>query len=234
MEQNLQRNIVWFFLFIVMVTFVGFFPTYLITAPKFEGFKSAHHFHGLMALSWILLLVIQPYLIRSKKFALHKKVGKISYLLMPLLLLSLFLVAKAGYERGLVNLTQKETLAGLVSGLPDIIYLGFLYTMAMVYRKNAGIHMRFMACTGFMMLGPGLGRLLIIFFGLPVHGAIITIVLIISILPLIWLIFDIRNKKPIFPLVSYLIISIVTVFIIANSNSAWWQTFAGWFSNNFF
>ncbi len=90
MEQKLQRNIVWFFSLLLLTSFLGFYPTYLVKAPTFEGFKTAHHFHGLMALLWILLLIVQPLLIRLKKNALHKQVGKLSYVIMPLLMRSCF------------------------------------------------------------------------------------------------------------------------------------------------
>ncbi|MBK8388976.1 MAG: hypothetical protein IPL23_06640 [Saprospiraceae bacterium] len=65
----------------------------------------------------------------------------------------------------------------------------------MIYRKQVSIHMRFMACTGFMMLGPGLGRMMVVAFGMPVPVVIVTIVALTALLPLTWLIFDIKTKN---------------------------------------
>ena len=234
MEQKLQRNIVWFFSLLLLTSFLGFYPTYLVKAPTFEGFKTAHHFHGLMALLWILLLIVQPLLIRLKKNALHKQVGKLSYVIMPLLMVSLFFVAKASYEAALIAKGRETALAGMTNGIPDLIYLGFFFTMAMIYRKQVSIHMRFMACTGFMMLGPGLGRMMVVAFGMPVPVVIVTIVALTALLPLTWLIFDIKNKKPLFPLISYLVITVMVIITGSSGQDPWWQSIAGWISETLF
>ena len=43
------------------------------------------HTHGVTLILWCLMLISQAYLIRAKKYSLHKQIGKFSYVLVPLL-----------------------------------------------------------------------------------------------------------------------------------------------------
>ena len=46
---------------------VAFHPSYLHYFPKFPKFSWVHHVHGALMVSWMLMLIIQPYLILKKK-----------------------------------------------------------------------------------------------------------------------------------------------------------------------
>lgn len=234
MEKTLQNRIGYFFIGLLIITFLGFYPTYLVKFPRFEGFTSAHHFHGLMALLWILMLIVQPFLIRAKRYSLHRQVGKAAYVIMPLLMLSLFLVARAGYYRNIQVISEADTLAGLTNGIPDLVFLGILFSLGMIYRKNTAYHLRFLASTGLMMLGPGLGRLLIVATGLPVPFAIATLVLLTTGTGLVWLIVDIRQKRSPFPMGTFVGIGVIAFVLAANNHSAWWQGFAKWIATHLF
>ncbi len=234
MEKALQNRVGYFFIAILIITTLGFYPTYLVKFPTFKGLTSAHHVHGFLGILWIGMLITQAFLIRAKKYALHRFIGKTSYVVMPLLLFSLFLVARAGYYRNIRVMSETETLAGMTNGIPDILFLGTLFTLAMVYRKKKAWHLRFMTSTGLMILGPGLGRFLIVFCGLPIPIAIPFIVLMTTGVALTWMIVDIRNKKSAFPMGVFVAIGFAAFGIGASNHSAWWQGFARWFAAVFF
>jgi hypothetical protein len=44
------------------------------------------HVHAIMLSLWILVLIIQPILIRKKKLAVHRLIGKFTYVLFPLMI----------------------------------------------------------------------------------------------------------------------------------------------------
>ena len=71
---------------------IGFHPTYLQYFPKFEQFNCLHHTHGAIMVSWMIILVLQPYLILKGKYRIHRIIGKISYIIAPLMIVSMFLV----------------------------------------------------------------------------------------------------------------------------------------------
>ncbi len=79
----------YFFLLLIPLTIAGFYKTYIIQFPNFkENITYFIHVHAFIALAWIGILIVQPFLIVNKKFSLHRKVGKISYIVFPLLVLS--------------------------------------------------------------------------------------------------------------------------------------------------
>ncbi|MCF2502024.1 hypothetical protein L0663_01425 [Dyadobacter sp. CY107] len=234
MEKSLQNRVLYLFVGIFIITTLGFYPTYLSKFPSFEGLTTAHHFHAFIATLWIIMLITQSFLIRAKQYTLHRLIGKSSYVVMPLLLFSLFLVSRAGYYRNIKVISEADTLAALTNGLPDILFLGTLFTLGMVYRKNPSWHLRFLTSTGLMILGPGLGRFLIVFCGLPFMIAIPVLTFLTTGVALIWMILDIRQKKSAIPMAVFVGMGILAFVIGASNRSAWWQGFAGWVAAHWF
>jgi hypothetical protein len=234
MSTALNNRLIYFSVFILIITILGFYKTYLIKFPSFEGFTNAHHIHGALALTWILMLIVQPMLIQRKRLDWHRIVGKVSYITMPLMILSFFFVAKAGYERNSKIMPEADALAELANGIPDIFVMSAFYALAIYFKKNTAFHLRFMSATGLMVLGPGLGRLLIVGIGLPFPIVILTIISSTSGVGLVWMILDIKNKKSAFPMGAFVATGILVAFININNHAAWWQNFASWWVNNLF
>ena len=233
-SSGIITRLIYFFIFLLLITLAGFYKTYLIKFPSFEGFSLAHHFHGAMMLTWILILIAQPVFIRTRNFRLHRIVGKASYFVFPLLALSLFLVARAGYLRNITTVGETEALAGMTTGIPDMFYLSILYGLGIYYKKKTSFHIRFFAAIGLMIMGPGLGRFLIVFCGLPPMIAIPSMVAVTALWTLVWMIADIIKKRSAFPMGVFLSIIAITFLIIPNSHSAWWQAFAKWIAFHLF
>lgn len=234
-EKNLQNNVVFFFIGVFIMSIIGFYPTYFAHFPAFKGFSWVHHFHGFIASVWIVMLITQAFLIRTKNYNLHRKVGKASYFIMPVLLFSFFLVARAMYIKNIeVNhLSEADALAALSrTGLPDIVYLGILYSLAIIYKRKTSWHMRFFTCTGLMVLGPGLGRFLFTHLKPEVAGPILGITFLG--IPVIWMITDLVRKKSPVPLLIFIAISLTAATMGNSGHSAWWQAFAGWVAKNLF
>jgi hypothetical protein len=229
MEKSLQNRILYFFVAIFIITNLGFYKTYLIHFPKFEGFAWVYHVHGMLAMAWILMLIAQAYLIRAEKYNLHRLVGKLSYIVMPLFLASLFFVAKETYLKNIKTQPQADVLANMTNGgTIDIFFIGLIFVLAMVYKKNVGYHLRFMISTGLIILMPGLGRFIFVFCGIPFPFALIPMIFCGVGVGIIWLIIDIRNKKSAFPMGIFLLINFIMNAIGIGSHSAWWQGFAKW------
>jgi hypothetical protein len=235
MEKSLQNYIGFFFIAILVITLLGFYPSYFAHFPAFEGFTWAFHFHAFVATLWIVMLITQAFLIRAKRHDLHRKVAKASYIVIPLVLFSFYLMAKASYFKNInVNhLSEADALAGLSkSGLRDILYLAILYTLGILYKHRTPWHMRFFTCTGLMILGPGLGRFAFRHFSPEAAG--LTMAVFLLFIPIIWLIVDIIKKKSPVPLLVFIAISISAIFLEGNGHAAWWQATAKWIADNLF
>ena len=230
---GITDRLIYFFIFLLLISIGGFYKTYLVKFPNFDGFTWAHHFHGAVMLTWVLMLIAQPIFIRTKNFRLHSIVGKASYFVFPLLILSFFLVARAGYFRNIKTAGEVEALAGMTNGIADIFYISILYGLGIYYKKKTSYHLRFFACIGLMILGPGLGRFMIAVCDLPFIAVPIMIGMI-ALFTLGWMITDIINKRSAFPLAVFLAIIAITFIVVPNSHSAWWQAFAKWIALHLF
>jgi len=161
-----------FFFLILLVLTWGFYRTYLVFFPSFEGFTPVQHFHGAMMITWMAVLIVQPLLIRTGKLSIHRLVGRLTFIIAPLVVVSMFLITKFSYYKPVPPLSHQERLGGLSLQAFDIVQFVVFYCLAIVNRRNTYNHMRYMIGTGIMMIGPGLGRALIIYYHMPFSPAV--------------------------------------------------------------
>lgn len=157
--EKTYRNLGYFLLLLIPLTFLAFFKSYFVQFPNFEENITPYiHLHAFIASIWILMLIVQPLLIRSKKNALHKKIGKASYIVFPLLILS--------FVPQMLRIINSDSSLGLFFPLADSILLSTFYILAIVNRKDIARHMRYMIGTAIVFLGPTIGRIGPIVLGL--------------------------------------------------------------------
>lgn len=233
-ENTMQNNIVFLFIAIWLCAIIGFHFTYTIKFPKFNGFQWEQHFHGAMLMSWFGMLIIQPLLIRFNKRNTHRNLGKISYVLAPLVCYSVFLVSRMVYYREIKTRPIESVLAQLSIDIPTIFIFGLFFVLAMLNRKDAAVHMRYMIATSLLMLGPGLGRALTIFGGLPFPVAATIVIYISEIIAVLFLINDVRKGNNFKPFLTITIILILNQLCWTYQTASWWQSIASWFVTHTF
>lgn len=99
----------WFLVFIVLA-FAGFYTTYFTRI--FEPTPAIIHIHFVLMALWLAMLIAQPFLIKYKKLQLHRLLGKVSYILVPLVLITGFILTRNEYYRKIAKLSE-EALSGL-------------------------------------------------------------------------------------------------------------------------
>ena len=228
-ESTIQNNIVFLFIGIWLCAIVGFHKTYVIYFPQFKAFQWEQHFHGVMLMSWFFMLIIQPLLIRYKKNTIHRNLGKVSYLLAPLVCYSIFLVTRMLYNREITNRPEASVLGQLSLDIPTIFIFGLFFALAMINRKDSSVHMRYMIATSLLMIGPGLGRALIIFGGIPFPLSIHIVYSISEIIAVLFLVNDIRKANNIKPFLTITIILFINHLCWGFQDASWWQLIAKWF-----
>jgi hypothetical protein len=143
---------------LIVLAFIGFWPTYF--SKFFDGtanFNFYFHFHFAMASTWIALLILQPILIRNKKFSIHRRIGKLSFIILPLFFVSVVLLKHSN-----LGGQVKEGLgASLWLQLKDLVIMGTMFAIALVNKHNMQIHARAMIATGIVFIDPTLGRFII-------------------------------------------------------------------------
>ena len=232
--EKTYENVSYFVVIILAFVLWGFYRTYFGLFPSFQGITNLQHFHGFMLLSWFAMLIVQPFLIRYHKFELHRNLGKLSYVQVPLILLSIFLVTEGQFHRMAPLIPRAQNLGALALNLPTIAVFGTLYMLAMINRKNSAYHMRYMIATSFLMLGPGIGRAFIIYGHLPFPMAIDLSMMIEEALTVGFILYDFINKRPYKPYLITLLMLAGIHLLWAFRMSAPWQEFAGIFSGLLF
>ncbi len=161
---------------ISIIVHIGFGATYIKKFPLFQDYNWVHHIHGALMGAWVMLLVVQPFLIHLKKFATHRWLGKLSYAIAPFMIVSMFFIARYNYQTGITEKSAADVMAGQSITWMQIVMFVLFYSLAIYFRRNTFYHMRFMIGTAIIMLGPSMNRLIFSYFP---EVPVITILLIV-------------------------------------------------------
>lgn len=232
---NKYRNIGFLGLAILCILTWGFFRTYIQFFPGFQGFKALHHVHGIIMLLWVLLLIIQPFLISMKRYQLHRAVGKTSYVLAPLVVLSILMVSNYSYHKMLSENVPLPVAVGILAlNIPGAFAFAVFYTLAMMNRKQSDIHMRYMIGTGLLMIGPGLGRGLITYANVPFESGVSYSDEFVLLISFALLVYDIIKKKNTKPSVTIFLVLLVSHIFWLTKMGVVWQYIGGGFAKLFY
>lgn len=231
------KNIVYFFGVIILITFIGFYKKYFSLAPDFPGLKNIHHFHAIMLTIWLGILVIQPVLILNNRVHIHKMIGKLTYIIVPIAFVSMILAYHNQYHRFISEGRPEDFVLSFVfAPLTDAIPFVIIYLLAVLNRNQTSAHMRYMIATGIIIGGPGLGRIFMTWMGLNVFEAI-QIQFVIQLITFISLIVYDRVKKKTFRINPYTIAFIIWIIpnllIMFFPSTSVWQGFAKWLVTTF-
>ena len=77
------RNISLFILLVILGVQWGFYKPYSSQFPDFVDKSMVVHIHGALWMTWLVLLVVQPMLIRMGRADWHRRIGKLAWGLGP-------------------------------------------------------------------------------------------------------------------------------------------------------
>ena len=203
----------------------GFYQSYTSQFPTFANATTVIHIHGALLIMWLSLLVVQPMLIHFKKIKLHRSIGKVSYVLGPLIIISMFLVGKGSYWRGISVFPETDMLSVLVLDMRGLFSFAIFWALAMSYRKTPAAHMRYMIATGILAIGPGVGRGLMASFDFSLYAALSTTDLIDLVIIGVLLGVDLVRKNDFKPYLVVFSVLLVGKVLWQISYSDLWQNF---------
>jgi len=146
------RNTALFFSLILVFVFAAFFKTYFGLFPHFKDTTLLVHAHVAVLLLWFAMLIIQPILIGIRQIKLHRLVGKASYVLVPLVVISLVSMTRNQQMR-------EKDLAVFTIKIFDVSMYLLFYALAIIYKHKISWHTRFMILTAIPFLGASSARL---------------------------------------------------------------------------
>jgi hypothetical protein len=155
------RNSGYGFLFLFGLALIAFWPMYISRLPG-GGIDAHTHVHAIVMALWFGLLIVQPFLIKSGRLALHRRLGMLSLVLAPFIAISGAVMAHMALDRDAADLAQAAP--ALYLALAMTAWFSASYGLAMVYRKDPPVHARLMICTNLALIDPIVGRILPFYF----------------------------------------------------------------------
>lgn len=225
---NLSRSGPYFAIFF-LVALIAFWPSYLspATAPS----SVYTHLHALTSSLWMVLLIAQPLAIRTRRLALHRALGRTSYALAPLILVTILLLAHSRIT-GVSGEAYAIQTYILYLQMSLAILFGVSYALGVWTRRSVALHARFMVCTGLTLIDPVMIRVMFWIDPTP-EWNYQWFTFGLTDLVLVALIFLDRHSRAggaVFPLMLVAFVTLQVPALFELTNAAPWQQFARWFA----
>ena len=145
----------------LIVTIAGFWPSYFLLLT--DKIPLEFHFHAFTATTWLLLLIAQSVAIHSRNNALHKTMGKASFVLFPMLMFGFVSIINlsasryAAEESPFIMELGPAFGIGMVTALLAYLYL---FYNALKHRGNVKLHAGYLLATPVILFESPFGRVI--------------------------------------------------------------------------
>ena len=158
--------------------FLGFARTYYLKAIfQTPTFPLLFHIHGALFSGWMLLLVLQVFLVASGKTAWHRRVGWIGLsLVIPMLVTGSLVAVAAARGQGPISAAVRRgeltwvpvgiaPTEMLLNNLATMLLFGVFAAAGLAMRRRPDVHKRFMMLATIGLLPAAIGRAVITLLG---------------------------------------------------------------------
>jgi len=214
---------------LLALAILTFWPTYVSLPPAAN--HPYTHFHAAVATLWVLMLITQPLLIRSGRIRAHRALGKVSWVLAPVFIVAVLLLAHHRITTVPPDAYAMQTFI-LWLQLSLVAVFALSWGLAMATRHRMALHARFMVCTGLTLIDPVVIRLLLWIDRTPDWNywwftfGLTDLVLLL----LIWLDRRTSSGRWVFPVMLMVFLLAQTPALFQLTGQAWWQAFAAWYA----
>lgn len=212
-----------YFAALLVITLVAFWPTYLSQVSGASGYT---HLHAMTAATWMLMLVAQPLAILTRRLPLHRLVGRTSYIVAPLVVVSMVLLAHSKTPQ-----TESSEALGVYVPLSLAGLFALSYGLAILTRRRVALHARFMVCTSLTLIDPVFVRLLLWAYPHPrwPHQWWTFAITDAVFLALIWYERHARTGRMVFPVMLSVFVVAQVVLLFGFYQTPLWAAFVRWF-----
>lgn len=202
----------------------GFWPSYV---RRFGQADAVTHLHAALMLSWFAMLFVQPWLVRTRRMALHRQIGRLSYGLVPLLLVTCLWLSRIRMGAATPEGVGFQSFILYLAVAASAIFL-LSWALAIVHRRDTALHARYMVGTALTLIDPALARLLAT--TMPSLGPMITWVsygvLFVILGVLVWRDRGRHGQRAFVVLTAVFVLNFVLINVVPRT--AAWQDFARW------
>lgn len=136
---------------------VGFWPSYY--SRLWTGVDVYTHVHGLLMTLWCLLLVSQAALVRTRRVARHRALGRVAWVLGPAIVVATLLLA---HHRLRVAFSPAQVELLFVQ-LGTLVLFALAWLLGMLARRQPALHARLMIAGAVTLLDPIFARLVMFY-----------------------------------------------------------------------
>lgn len=224
------RSAVYFFVLLALFAVAGFWPSYLSRLGEVREFRV--HYHGIATGLWILLLIVQAYLMRSGHRAAHRRTGRISFVLAPLIVFSILTLAHVRLRDSGAS-PSEELLYFFYVQLMLAVLFALTYGLAIYHRRDPQRHARYMICTALTPIDPIFARLFYNLLGIdrPLGQYLSFAIIDLILVALIYRDWREQRRSIVFPamLAVFVAAQVPTFFVYLQP---WWRAFAVWYGQS--
>jgi len=153
-------RLVWGLVLATAVMVAGFWPSFFSNPLQND---LLHTVHGALAAGWMLILILQAWLMARGHVAVHHWIGRLSPLWVLALVITAAMIVRYGVAASgptSLPLPWRPVLTWI--DIPSVILFAGFYAAALVcaFRRAIDLHYRFMVCTVIVIFSPALARLL--------------------------------------------------------------------------
>lgn len=154
-----ERPKISIYLLIAIIGFIavhiGFATTFLIPMTKgtFEA-PAIIYIHGMVAFAWVLLFLVQTFLIHRSQYKLHMTLGFTGIVIALATSITMIPAAMFGVEKELAAGLGQTAISGIVGNCTSSIMFLSLALSGVAYRKRPDIHKRLLLLATIVVLWP--------------------------------------------------------------------------------
>jgi len=205
------------------VVFFGFAQSYFLAGMVRAKLPNLLvHIHGAIFVSWILLLIVQNFLVALRKVKWHMALGVLGLVLPPLMVVFGVLTLFDSIRRNATGLPPQLLLVG---DSEELILFAVLIGWAMIVRRKPAAHKRLMILGTMAILGPAINR-----WPFPDAIRLPATVALTLVLPLIVVAYDLWSMRRVQreTLIGTSLIVVVALTLIPVVNLPIWQPVVRW------
>jgi hypothetical protein len=215
-------------LLLLCVAVLGFWKPYFSRLDAAQGMA---HLHAISMLTWIGMLVAQPLLIRTRRLVWHRRLGKASYVVAPLVVVSALVLARLRIGQATPEALPFQQFV-LFLGMSASVLFALIWGLGVFYRREPALHARYMAGTALTLIDPSLVRVLIFwipsvpppFYQFITFGLVYTILLVLIALDRK----STRGRSALWVLLALFVALHALIMLVPGTPA--WQQFAGWYA----
>ncbi len=235
-SRSASRNLSIWLALLIPAALLAFAPTYFkgVTFSRLSVTALVHLHTALMAL-WVLMLIAQAWLIRTKRYAIHRWVGRSSFVVVPLIVVSTLMLTIESLDRRPEILPIDARIEIYTWG--QVIPFVLAWGLALWYRRRTPIHVRYMVSTIFAAGSAIVFRIILNWFqwvpgmeNIENVAAANGSVLVLMLLGLIANDWRLGIRRSPFWLVTITTV-IMTIGFFTFTKSEWWMSLVQWYAD---